>query len=169
MSRQQKLFALVVVLVAANLWSRSSAHRPASEQRDSTGEGVSVADLTVNAAFTGSRSAGPMHRDIFQTRAREERPATLQKTVASPAEPRKSAAQMEEEAARAELAKIRLLGVVVREGKAQAYLAQGAETYLAFEGDTVGGRFVVESVAVDSVELKDRMLNIRGRVPISGR
>jgi hypothetical protein len=167
-SRQQKLFALVVVLVAANLWSKSSPHRPASEQRDSTGEGISVVDLTVNAAFTGSRSAKPMHRDVFQMRAREERPAT-QKTMTSPAEPRKSVAQMEEEAARADLAKIRLLGVVVREGKAQAYLALGTETYLAFEGDTVGNRFVVESVAVDSVELKDRMLNIRGRVPISGR
>lgn len=167
MSRQWKLLGLVVLLVAANLWSKTSAHHTAREQHLPRGEGISVADLTVNAGFSGSRSAGPMRRDVFQMRAREERPA--QRTATLPVEPRKSAAQMEEETVRAELAKIKLLGVVVREGKAQAYLVQGAETYLAFEGDTVANRFVVESVAVDSVELNDRMLNIKGRIPISGR
>ncbi len=168
MSRQRKLLALVVLLMAANFWRMSSGHHPAQERAPAK-EGISVADLTVNAAFTGSRSAGPMRRDVFQMRVREERPATTQRTTTSPVEPPKSAAQKEEEVARAELAKIRLLGVVVREGKAQAYLAQGADTYLAFEGDTVANRFVVESAAEDSVTLKDQILNIRGRIPISGR
>ncbi|HLY95649.1 MAG: hypothetical protein ACM3W8_07410 [Sideroxydans sp.] len=168
MTKQRKLIAVIALLVLANLWRMLSAGHPAEGSRP-TADGISAADLIVNAAFAEGGSLGPMRRDVFQAKVREERPATVQMVATSRAEPPKSPAQMEQEAARTELSRIRLLGVVVREGKAQAYLAQGGETYLAFKGDTVANRFVVESVEVDSVELSDSKVNIRGRIPISGR
>ncbi len=167
MTKQQKLIALIALLALANLWRMLAADDPV-EHSHSPARGVVAADLILNPAFTEGESVGPMRRNVFQLKTRDEKPAGL-KPAASRAEAPASPVQTEQDTARAELSRIKLLGVLVRNGKAQAYLANGPDTYLAFEGDTVADRYVVESVAVDSVELNDSKFNVRGRIPISGR
>jgi len=167
-TKQQKLIAFIALLALANLWRMLAADDPV-EHPHSPARGVVAADLVLNPAFTEGESVGPMRRNVFQPKARDEKPAAGPKPAASRTEAPTSPVQTEQDAARAELSKIKLLGVLVRDGKAQAYLANGPDTYLAFEGDTVADRYVVESVAVDSVELNDSKFNVRGRIPISGR
>lgn len=67
------------------------------------------------------------------------------------------------------LDKLKLLGVVFRAGKGQAYLAQDKVSVIAFTGDTVFGKYAVDKVAVDAVELRDLKSNLTRKIPISGR
>ncbi len=106
-------------------------------------------------------------RDLFQAKLAMVAPS-LKKTSSPPAPPPKTPEQLEEEAARAELAQIKLVGVVFRGDRGQAFLTKGDQVYLTFSGDKVGDRFTVESVTTDAVQLKDLKTNVTGRISISG-
>lgn len=68
-----------------------------------------------------------------------------------------------------QLAKLKLLGVVFRGSKGQAYLGQDKESVIAFAGDTVFGQFVISRIFVDAVELRDLKTNTIRRIPVSGK
>lgn len=73
------------------------------------------------------------------------------------------------EAADAEFGKLKLLGVVFHAGRAQAYLALDKENVIALAGDTIFGRFSVDEVGVDAVNLRDLKTNLSRRIPVSGK
>ncbi len=75
----------------------------------------------------------------------------------------------EAELAAAEFGKLRLLGVVFRKGKGRAYLAMDKENVIAQAGDTTFGRFVVDQIGEDAVQLTDLKTNTRRRIPVSGK
>jgi Tfp pilus assembly protein PilP len=83
--------------------------------------------------------------------------------------PPKTPEQLAEEAARAELAQFKLLGIVFRAEKGQAYIVKGEEVFMAFVGDKVGQRFVVDGITTDSVRLKDANTNVTGQIMVSGK
>lgn len=93
----------------------------------------------------------------------------LAKAGQPPPPPPKTPQQLEEDAARAELARIKLVGVVVRDNKPQAFLVNGTETYIVHPGDKAGSRFRVEDIGTDHIRLKDDKTNVVGQVPISGK
>jgi hypothetical protein len=72
-------------------------------------------------------------------------------------------------AADAELGRLKLLGVVFHAGKGRAYLALDRENIIALAGDTVFGRFAVDKVAVDAVDLRELKTNTSRRIPVSGK
>jgi hypothetical protein len=72
-------------------------------------------------------------------------------------------------AAEAELGRLKLLGVVFHAGKGRAYLALDRENIIALAGDTVFGRFAVDKVAVDAVDLRELKTNTSRRIPVSGK
>lgn len=75
----------------------------------------------------------------------------------------------ETEVAAAELGKLRLLGVVFRGGKGRAYLAMDKENTIALPGETAFGRFAVEQIGEDAVDVMDLKTNTRRRIPVSGK
>jgi hypothetical protein len=72
-------------------------------------------------------------------------------------------------AADAELGRLRLLGVVFHAGKKRAYLARDRENIIALAGDTVFGRFAVDRIDVDAVDLRELKTNTSRRIPVSGK
>ncbi len=118
--------------------------------------------------------SGP-RRDLFQPGSGR---AATGAAVMHPVHPRvvaKAAIQApppppsETELAAAELGKLRLLGVVFRGGKGRAYLAMDKENVIALAGDTAFGRFSVNRIGEDAVELTDLKTNTRRRIPVSGK
>lgn len=95
------------------------------------------------------------HAKPARVKAVTQTPATLEKNEADLAVDR--------------LAKLKLLGVVFRGSKGQAYLGQDKESVIAFAGDTVFGQFVISKIFVDAVELKDLKTNTIRRIPVSGK
>jgi Tfp pilus assembly protein PilP len=91
------------------------------------------------------------------------------KAQTPPPPPPKTPEQLEEEAARAELTQIKLVGVVFRGDKGQAFLVKGDQTYMVSVGEKVGDRFTVDAVTSDSVQLKDPRTSVSGQIPISGK
>jgi len=128
-----------------------------------------AADFRLKAAAVPEMLPVAMHRDLFERSAIQVK--RVVKETRSPAPIRQALEQEPAQVAPAqdEMSQIKLLGVVVRGGRAQAYLAYGTSTYLVYDQDTVANRFYVARVAVDSVEMLDQKLNIRKTIPLSGR
>jgi hypothetical protein len=81
----------------------------------------------------------------------------------------KSPEELAKEAAEAELAKIRCVGISVRNERFQAYIINAGEPSLISKGDKVGSRFVVENIVSDGVVLQDAATGVRGTISISGK
>lgn len=90
-------------------------------------------------------------------------------TEAPPGPPPKSAEQLAAEAAQAELAQIKLVGVVFRGDKGQAFLVKGDQLYMVHAGGKVGERFLVEAIRADSIQLKDPSSRVEGQIPVLGK
>ncbi len=169
MTRRNAVFiSLIVLLLGINLWYWWP--RPRETPRMETSSAVrrfQIEDFELKTSQrVENKYAGP-RRDLFQPKLAAVPPG-LKRTNGPPAPPPKTPEQLEAEAARAELGQIKLVGVVFRGDRGQAFLTKGDQVYLAFPGDKVGERFTVESVATDIVQMKDSKTNVTGRIPISG-
>lgn len=67
------------------------------------------------------------------------------------------------------LERLRLLGVVFRDGRGQIYLGLDGKNLIAVEGDTVFGQFTVVRIAVDAVELRELQTHTQRKIPVQGR
>jgi hypothetical protein len=169
-SKQRKLMLAIALLVLANIGRWYFAGQPV-EDTHTKSEIISAAELVLNASLAEAGSVQTMRRDLFriQTRQHEKIARPVLKQVKSRTEPEKTAVQLEQEAAQNELSRVKLLGVVVRKGKAQAYMSKGTETYLVYAGDMFASRYKAERVALDSVEIFDQKVSIRQTIVLSGK
>ena len=166
--RKWAIGAVVLALVALNAWRWWPA--------GSAKPGVVRVTVSPSAAFRPedfeirvlpADPHGPMVRDLF-------RPKPVAKPVAKasakpPAPPPKSPEELEREAAQAELAQFRCVGVAFRGGRAQAFLVRGGDTFLVSPGDKVGNRFIVDKIAADAVALRDPDSGVTGQIAVSGK
>jgi hypothetical protein len=163
----------VALLAALNLWRWLPAGAPVRERAAQSASAVRAEDfqLRVGLAAADSGSGG---RDLFRMRLPPAPPAPpkpLEVKVEEPppGPPPKTPEQIAEEAARAEFGQIRLVGVVFRGEKGQAFLVKGDQAYMVQTGGKVGERFQVESIRPDSIQLKDPATRITGSIPVSGK
>lgn len=168
LQRRAILIGGVLLLMGVNLWY----WWPRNSSEPKMGPSLAAPrfqaeDFVVRSAPTAENKYKTPRRDLFQPKA-VAKPAS-KKVEAPPPPPPKTPEELEEEAARADLAQIKLMGVVFRGDKGQAYFVKGDQTYLASEGDMVGGRFKVESIATDAAKLKDPKTSVAGTIQVSGK
>lgn len=160
------LIALLVLVNLGRWWLHSGSGIEDSAVR---GKIMLPEDFRVRVNYPAA--SGEMRRNLFQPASASA--ATVAhggKTMAKAVMPYPPApAHNEAEAAGNRLGKLKLLGVVFRNGKGQAYLAQGKESAIAQVGDTVFGQFAIDRVAVEAVELRDLQTNTSRRIPVSGK
>lgn len=176
--RRWGLLVGVLLLLAANVW-RWVADPATSVAALSTPSRLHAEDLRLIAAHRNDMAARPADRNLFEVRAATPavRPSTPVRVVAvapsaevpEPGPPPKSAEQLAEETGHAEFAQIRLVGVVFRANRGEAYLVKGDQIHLARRGDRVGERFTVESIDTESVVLKDSRSALRGTLKVAGK
>jgi Tfp pilus assembly protein PilP len=123
-------------------------------------------DFQLNASPPSVDKSTRAARDLFQPKVVV---VARPKVQTPPPPPPKTPEQLEEEAARAELTQIKLVGVVFRGDKGQAFLVKGDQTYMVSVGEKVGDRFTVDAVTADSVQLKDPRTSVSGQIPVSGK
>ena len=169
MSRRHAAYILIIsLLLSINVWYWwPRARENPRMERSSTVRHFQIQEFELKIPQGVEDKYTRPRRDLFQPKIVAIHPVS-KKSNSPPVPPPKTPEQLEEETARAELAQIKLVGVVFRGDRGQAFLTKGDQVYLAFPGDKVGERFTVETVATDTVQLKDLRTNVTGRIPISG-
>lgn len=169
MNRRHSVYlGLIALLVAVNL-VRWWPH-PGNGAGKSAMRGNVYLPEDFRLRMDSSAAAGKLQRNLFQQKSGATRMAPTQnRQNMVAAKPAAQPGQRIAEAAGGELGKLKLLGVVFRAGKGQAYLAMEKENVIAFAGDTMFGQFVVDKVDVDGVELRDLKNNTSRRIPVSGK
>jgi hypothetical protein len=170
-SRYLLLGLAVLLLVVLNIWQWKPPGGPERDRASASAVGFRADDfqLKVGSASAESQRSG---RNLFQPWRRPLPPPQAKKIEpppAPPGPPPKTVEQLAEEAARAELGQIKLVGVVFRRDKGQAFLVKGEQLYMVHTGEKVGERFQVEAIRADSVQLKDPATRVNGQIPVSGK
>lgn len=169
MNRRYAIYlGLIALLILANLGRWWFYHGQAGDAAMAHGKGFQPEDFRLRV---NSPVAAEPYRDLFQPsgsssvqHASHNKPAKA-KAVIPATKPAANDADVIDNG----LGKLKLLGVVFRAGKGQAYLAQDKVSVIAFVGDTVFGNYAVDKVTVDAVELRDLKYNTTRRIPVSGR
>lgn len=169
MKRYLPYVAVLAVLVGLNLlrWHSPEAlghsHEPGHERLQASDYRVRVMSASV--------SEDEKPRDLFYS---ESVPPVVHAVAARahpvgpPPPPPKTPEELQEEAARAQLATIRVSGIAFRGGKGQAFLTAGEESYVVKTGDRVADRFDVLEITSDYVSLKDPATSVGAKVPLQG-
>lgn len=168
MTRNRKLIVAISigVLVALNVirWWPTTFDSTVLSQ--GAGEVFSMDEFRVNAPL--EIEIGAPSRDIFHPIIAIEKKAKVM-VVAPPPAPTKSPEEIALELAQVEFAKIRCVGVSMRNERFQAYLIYSGESFLISRGDRVGDRFVVEKIVQDGVFLHDPDTDVGGMIFVSGK
>jgi hypothetical protein len=167
------LVAAVAALLVANLWQWKAPPSGARARGAAAAGSFRAEDFQLKvglAAAEPERAA----RNIFQPKLPPAPPPAPLKVVEAlpappPGPPPKSAEELAEEAARAEIGQIKLVGVVFRGEKGQAFLVKGEQVFMVNAGGKVGDRFVVEAIRSDGIQLKDPATRVVGQIPVSGK
>ena len=170
MKRRQTVFlSIILLLLSVNIWYWWPRAGEIPRMETSPGAGhFQIEDFALKVPPGVDDKHTRLRRDLFQPKQVIVAKPVV-KEPPKPAEPLpKTPEQLEEEAARAELSQIKLVGVVFRGERGQAYLTKGDQAYMVFAGGKVGERFTVETIATDTVQLKDVKTNVTGRILISG-
>jgi hypothetical protein len=167
------LVAAVAMLLVLNLWHWNAAPSSARERSAGAVNGLRAADFQLKVGLATAEPARAA-RNLFQPKLPPPPPPAPVKAVEAkpelpPGPPPKSAAEIAEEAARAEIGQIKLVGVVFRGEKGQAFLVKGEQVFLVHAGDKVGDRFLVEAIRPDGIQLKDPATRVTGQIPVSGK
>jgi len=165
MNRVRWMLLAVGALLAVNLWHwwpRDKMKGTRVSPPATRVTGGRLEDYRLRAAVDGGLT-GPQ-RDLF--RPKLPPPPVVRKPRPPPP---KSAQQLAEEAARAELAQIRLVGVAIRAGQGEAYLTVNGHAQHVRTGDKVGTRFVVESIFAEGILLRDPGTGVQGQLGVSGQ
>jgi hypothetical protein len=166
------LVAVAALLLVLNAWRWNAppAKRGTITARAAAAFRAEDFQLRVGLAMAEPARAA---RNIFQPRLPPPPPLKVApvKVVEAPppGPPPKTAGELAEEAARAEIGQIKLIGVVFRGEKGQAYLVKGEQAYLVHTGEKVGDRFEVEAIRPDGIQLKDPATRVSGQIPVSGK
>lgn len=172
-TRKKLLLLAVLILVVLNLWYWwPSATRDSLYSEADLHENIGAADLKTGIIATTEQAGRKNKRNLFypvvkKKIAKRAKPRKI--TPAVPVLPKKTKEEVARDNARAELASVKLVGVVFRDGKWQAFLTRGEQTYVATTGDKIGERFTVEKITTDAVYLIDPTTGVTGTISLSGQ
>ncbi len=163
--RYRLYYAVIALLVLANL-GRWAWHGLSTGPAAREGLAFEPGDFQLRSSSPAAQA--PLRRDVFQADSANRAVAASARPLGQPAvqvpPPVPPVAPADDR-----IGRLRLLGVVMREGRAQAYLALDKSSAMAYVGDTVFERFVVSRIDVDAVELRSMDGGILRKIPISGK
>lgn len=172
------LAAVVVALVALNVWRWWPADAPQRQSAERRPVAMDTQAVRLAVRAPSDAALPPVARNIFafgkearapqaKPRPAPPRPAVLPVAVET-GPPPKTSEEIEIEAAQAELAQLKLVGVIVRDAKPSAYFAWGDRTYMVSAGETVA-RFTVTAITPDGARLHDARTRVDRVIPVLGK
>lgn len=178
--RRGWLAAAVVALVALNVWRWWPADPPQRRSAEARHAGTGAQGVRLAVRAPSEAAVPPVARDIFAFRrpapAPQARPhpapsrpvPQVLQVAAESGQPPKTPEEIEMEAAQAELAQLKLVGVIIRDARPRAYFAWGDRSYMVSAGETVA-RFTVTAITADGARLHDPRTRVDGVIPVLGK
>lgn len=180
--RRSWMAAIVVSLIVLNVWRWWPADAAAKHAVEARQAPMSAQDLRLAVHASTGAAMPRMARDIFQSRQAASLPRAKPSHAPSPSRPAvlpvaqlpppqpppQTPEEIDAEAARVELAQLKLVGVIFRDAKPHAYFARGDQTYMVSVGDTVA-RFTVTAITAENARLHDPRTRIDSVIPVLGR
>jgi len=170
MKRYLPYLVVLGLLVGLNFvhWRMPESVRDSSTSRH---DSFTSTDYQVRVS-SGAAQESEAPRDLFFGAAASpvaHRPVAVRaRPIQPPEPPPKTAEELQEEAARAELAALKVTGIAFRGGKGQAYITAGEESYVVKAGDRIAERFDVLEITAEYVSLKDPTTSVGAKVPLQG-
>lgn len=161
------LGAGVGALVLLNLWQWWPRTAEQTRVAVAPSGGTRPEDFRLRMEAAPQVDATAPGRDLFQPK-RPPAPAVARSKASAPPPP-KSPEELEREAAQAELAQYRCVGVSVRAGRIQAFVVRGDQSFLVSPGGRVGDRFVVDKITPEAISLSDPRTGVAGQISVSGK
>lgn len=168
--RARLLAIAVAALILLNLWRWWPAgNSPESAEGGIARSVLTPEDFRLPGVFVASAEETTIRRNLFRTvRTRQAASKRPHRKVASSKPSKRQRAEQRKAAVLAELNAYKLVGVVFREGKGEAFLVKGASQYTVSKGDRLENRFLVDQVDTDTVTLRDTKGGQTGILELSG-
>ena len=167
MKRYVPYILVAVALLGLNIGRWVITGDPAHASEDAkVSDQIAPRDLVLRVAPAVQPDRAPV-RDLFFAK-----PAPVALRASRPVQPAgpppKSAEQLAAEEAQSELARLNVTGIVFRNGKGQAYVTRGEESFVVQAGDRVAERFEVETISADYVSVRDIQTGIEKQISLQG-
>ncbi|HVQ14046.1 MAG TPA: hypothetical protein VMS40_10660 [Vicinamibacterales bacterium] len=168
MKRYFPYIAIAVVLVALNVGKWIFAEDPAraSEQAASS-ERMNPQHFVLRVSPAAPREKEAV-RDLFFARPPPAAVVKTSRALQPAGPPPKTPEELAAEQAQSEFARLGVTGIAFRNGKGQAYVTRGEESFVVKVGDRVAERFEVMSISADYVSLRDTETGIEKQVTLQG-
>lgn len=169
-TRQKTIVAIATILIAFNLWK----WWPREMNHQGNANGTIPGDLTrvddvrlrLPSEFNGKH--GIVLRNLFLPKKRTSKVANTKSAPIAKTKPASTPIDAVKEAAKAELNRIKFVGILVQNSKKQAFLVKDEQTFLVFVGDKIANRYLVEQITLDHITLIDTKTDMANRIPITG-
>lgn len=152
-----------LVLAVLNIWRWISSATVSGPPSHAVGVEFAGETPVLRVETGGVVSPIPL-RDLFQAKVavsnRPRRPTNLP--------PPKTPEQIAEELARAELAQIKLLGVVFRGDQGEALMLANGTSVTVRTGARLGNHFVIERITPEIVDVRDPDTQVSGQLQLAG-
>lgn len=171
---------VVVLLVGLNVWRWWPTQPTAKTVAQAKSGGVNVENLRLTMNVLENNALPIVMRNIFEPYQSPEileppppqslppPPPIVAAPPLPPEPPPKTPEELEAEAARAELAQMRLVGVIIHDATIRAYLTKGDQTYMTKVGD-MASRFTVTAINANGVRLHDARTQVGGEIFVLGK
>jgi hypothetical protein len=155
-------------LLALNVgkWVRGSDPGRAQEQA-SIPERITPKDFALRVA-TPAAQDNAKTRDLFFVKAAPVVVRASARPAPPPGPPPKTPEELAQEQAQSELARLSVTGIAFRNGKGQAFVTRGDESFVVKAGDKVVERFEVTAISADYVSLRDTETGLEKQVSLQG-
>lgn len=162
--RYMLLTGVAGLLLALNIWNwwPDTKRQGRNSVGPISGKSLHIEDFVIQGVPQGKLS--PARRDVFQPK----RPVVVTPPPPKkpPEPPPKTPEELEVEAAQAEFAQLRCLGIAFRDNRGQAMLSSGQQIFHVRVGERAGNRFVVEAIETNGVQVKDPITGVGGKVSL---
>lgn len=168
MKRYLPYILVAAALLAMNLgkWVFGSdpAHAPA--QRAGAGR-ITPQDFALRVAHPAPRDTGPA-RDLFFAKSAAVPVRTSVRAAVPAGPPPKTPEELAKEQAESEFSRLSVTGIAFRNGKGQAFVTRGEESFVVKAGDKVADRFEVTAISAEYVSLRDGPTGMEKQVTLQG-
>jgi hypothetical protein len=155
-------------LLALNVGKWVLGSDPAHVQEQSSQpDRVTAKDFALRVAQPGA-SDPAKSRDLFFAKSAPVAVRAAPRAVAPAGPPPKTPEELAQEQAAIELARLNVTGIAFRNGKGQAFVTRGEESYVVKTGDKVAERFEITAISADYVSLRDTETGMEKQITLQG-
>ena len=167
--KQAVIGSVVVALVILNSlqwWPQDDSEMKTASSMSGNID-ISPEVLQLSIVLGSSKEKEAVQRNIFTEKRRPIKKLVLKKPKPKPVvkpPPVPSAEELLAQSIKLQLAQYKLMGIIFRGGRPQAFLINGSKTYTVYIGDLIDGKYKIKNISEKDLVLIEENTNISRRI-----